>query len=83
MSEICSFNVYPNITITKKVVKGILRVTEYVPFIKANISVMLFDENDKIIDNRFFVIDTTNGFNEWSNDDKYLVNWVKNKLTDT
>ena len=80
MSEICSFNVFPNINITKKIVKAILRVTEYVPFIKASITVMLFDEYDKIIDTRLYVIDTTNGFNEWTNDDKYLVNWVKTKL---
>ena len=80
MSEICSFNVFPNISITKKVVKAILRITEYVPFIKANILVMLFDECDKLIDNRFYVIDATNGFLEWSNDDTFLIKWVKNKL---
>jgi hypothetical protein len=82
MSEICSFNVYPNITITKKVVKGILRVSEYIPFVKANVAVMLFDENDKIIDNRFYIIDGDDFLN-WGNDDKYLVNLIKNKLNAT
>jgi hypothetical protein len=79
MSEICSFNVYPNITITKKVVRGILRVSEYIPFIKASILVMLFDENDKLIDNRIYIIEGEDFLN-WGTDDKYLVNWVKNKL---
>ena len=79
MSEICSFNVYPNITITKKIVRGVLRVSEYIPFIKANIMVVLFDENDKVIDNRCYVLDGEDFLN-WGNDDKYLVNWVKTKL---
>ena len=79
MSEICSFNVYPNITITKKVVRGVLRVSEYIPFTKATILVMLFDENDKLIDNRVYVIEGEDFLN-WGTDDKYLVNWVKNKL---
>ena len=79
MSEICSFNVYPNITITKKIVRGVLRVSEYIPFIKATIMVVLFDENDKVIDNRCYVLDGEDFLN-WGNDDKYLVNWIKNKL---
>jgi hypothetical protein len=79
MSEICSFNIYPNITITKKIVRGVLRVSEYIPFIKANIMVVLFDENDKVIDNRCYVLDGEDFLN-WGNDDKYLVNWVKTKL---
>ena len=79
MSEICSFNVYPNITITKKIVRGVLRVSEYIPFIKATIMVVLFDENDKVIDNRCYIIDGEDFLN-WGTDDKYLVNWIKNKL---
>ena len=79
MSEICSFNVYPNITITKKVVRAVLRVSEYIPFIKATIMVVLFEENDKVIDNRCYVLDGEDFLN-WGNDDKYLVNWIKNKL---
>lgn len=82
MSDICSFNVYPNITVTRKIVRAVLRVMEYIPFTKATIYVVLFDENDKVIDNRNYILDTTNGFNEWSSDDKYLVNWVKQKLTE-
>jgi len=80
MSDICAFNVFPNITITKKVVKAILRVTEYIPFVKASIMVMLFDENDKLVDTRCYIMDSTNGFSEWSNDDKYLINFVKARL---
>ena len=83
MSEICSFNVYPNITITKKIVKTTIRVCEYVPFTKAVLSVLLLDENDIGLENKIFVMDVTNGFLEWGSDDKYLVNWVKEKLSNS
>lgn len=80
MSEICSFNVYPNINITKKVVRAVIRISEYIPFTKANIIVILFDETDKVIDNRVYVLDGDDFLN-WGNDDKYVVNWIKNKIS--
>lgn len=80
MNGLCNFNVYPNINITKKVVQASIRVSEYVLFSHAILDVILLDENDECIGNNTFVIDTSNGFLEWGSDDKFLVEWVKNKI---
>lgn len=81
MSNPCDFNIYPNITITKKIVSGRISVFSYIPFQSAGIAVMLNDENGVCVDNRVYTLDTTNGFDEWSNNDVFLINWVKNKLS--
>ena len=50
-------------------------------FEKATFRVLLFDADGKLADNKFFEL-TTDEYSLWSNDDKYLVNWVKIKLQD-
>ena len=75
------FNVYPNITITKKVVSGRISVFNYIPFQSAGIAVMLNDENGVCVDNRVFTLDASNGFGEWGNNDLFIINWVKTKLS--
>lgn len=74
------FNVYPNINISKKIVKAAFKVCEYIPFTSAKISVILFDENDSGIDTRIFTLDETNGFSQWGADDTFLVNWLKTQI---
>jgi len=81
MNNSPDFNIYPNITTTKKIVSGTLSVFNYIPFQSAQIAVMLKDENGIGIDNRIYTLDETNGFNDWGSNDAFLINWVKNKLS--
>lgn len=73
------FPLYPNTTIITKIVKAKFHVYEYTPFESAKISVVLLDENDLGVKSKFYIIDTSNGFLEWTTDD-YLVKWIKTKL---
>lgn len=52
-----------------------LKLFEYV-----KICVVLYDFDGHPIENRIFTIDTTNGYNEWNNDDKFIVDWAKKRL---
>lgn len=74
------YPLYPNLTIIHKIVKIRINIFEYNIFESAKISVVLMDELDKPIDNRIMKIDATNGFNDWNNDDAFIVKWVKEKL---
>lgn len=74
------FPMYPNIKIIKVGVKCRFNVYEYTPFVSAKICVVILDEHDVGIENKFFTLDTSNGFNEWSNDDTFLIKWLKEQL---
>ncbi len=82
MSKSPEFNIYPNITITRRIVSGRISVFDYIPFESARIAVMLKDEDGLAIDNRLFTLDVSNGFDEWGNNDSFLIAWVKNKLSE-
>ena len=81
MSQKCDFNIYPNINFSKRIVAGRLSVFDYIPFESAKISVLLKDEDGMFIENRVYTLDASNGFNEWGNNDNFLIAWVKNKLS--
>ena len=72
-----SFNIYPNLKKTSTIVRGELQVAKYEPFQYAIISVVMFDVDEHAVGSRFFTLDKTNGFDEWKNDDTYLMNWIK------
>lgn len=74
------YPLYPNLTIIHKIVKIRINIFEYNMFESAKISVILLDELDKPIENRLMTIDASNGFNDWNNDDTFIVKWVKDKL---
>jgi hypothetical protein len=42
--------------------------------------VYLKDENGSVMDTRGILIDKTNGYNEWTNDDKTLIDIIKSNL---
>lgn len=44
------------------------------------IMVMLYDINEKLIDNRMFMLDGDE-YKAWSDDDNYIIRYVKEKLT--
>jgi hypothetical protein len=74
-----TFNVYPNFSITKRIVKAKIGVTEYLPFTSAKISVLLFDDTYSVVDSRIMLLENPD-FANWGTDDKFLLNWVKSKL---
>lgn len=73
------FNVYPNFSITKRVVKAKIGVMEYIPFTSAKISVLLIDDTYSVVDSRIMLLENPD-FANWGTDDKFLLNWVKSKL---
>ena len=77
--DITMFNVYPNFSITKRIVKAKIGVMDYIPFTSAKISVLLYDENYCVVDSRIYLLDGGD-FQQWGTDDKFLINWIKSKL---
>ena len=49
-------------------------------YTKADITVMFFTEMGGAYNTQHLVMDTSNGYNEWNNDDTYLVDWVKTHI---
>lgn len=74
-------NVYPNITVSKTIVKAKILIIEMKLFESVRFMVQLLDENDTIVDNRVLLMDKSNGYDEWLNDDTYVLNWVKKQLS--
>jgi len=54
-------------------------IYEYKPFEYAKISVLFLDADDTPVDNAIYTLDTTNGFLDWGNDDKYIETWLRAK----
>lgn len=77
--EKLEFNVYPNMTQTVKIVKATVEVIEMQLFKSATIRVILLDEYEKTVDIKLFVLDESNGYNDWKTDD-YIVDWVQKEL---
>ena len=77
--DITMFNVYPNFSITKRIVKAKIGVMEYIPFTSAKISVLLYDDNYCVVDSRIYLLENPD-FALWGTDDKFLINWIKTKL---
>lgn len=74
------FIVYPNFSITKRIVRAKLGVMDYIPFVSAKISVLLLDDTECVVDSRIYSLELPE-FAGWGTDDKFLINWVKSKLT--
>jgi hypothetical protein len=49
-------------------------------FTKVDIMVMFFTEDGRPNQTQHLVMDQSNGYNEWNNDDNYLIEWVKNNI---
>lgn len=74
------FNLYPNIKKTITIVKARYNVFDYVPYQSARIAVQFIDDQDTGVENKILELNTTNGFNQWGNDDKFLETWIKKQL---
>jgi hypothetical protein len=73
-------NIYPNITIAKKIVKAEIIVLELRLFESVKLMIRLMDENDCIIDARVLTMDNET-YKNWNNDDSYVIKWVKEQLS--
>jgi len=73
-------NVYPNIKVQKTICKALIKIMEIELFEGITIMVRLVDENGIIVESRILRMDKSNGYDQWANDDSYVLNWVKNQL---
>jgi len=71
------FNVYPNMKKSITLVKAEIKILQMTLFESVSVMVYLKDENGSVVDTRYLIIDKTNGYNEWTNDDKTLINIIK------
>lgn len=74
------FNIYPNINITKKLVRAEINIVRLVLFERVQLAVVLFDEENIPHKSYNLQLDQTNGYNDWQND-KWLVEWVKKQIS--
>lgn len=74
------FNIYPNISVTKKIVKGRITRLDLTLFESIKIDVILLDEDEKPYKLLQLEMDKTNGYLQYGTDDKYLIDWVKSKI---
>jgi hypothetical protein len=58
-------------------VKAEIKILQMTLFESVSVMVYLKDENGSVVDTRYLIIDKTNGYNEWTNDDKTLINIIK------
>lgn len=72
--------IYPPIKKTVTMNQISVNVFEFKLFEYVKISVVLYDYDGNAIENRIFTIDTTNGYNDWTNDDKFIIEWAKKRL---
>jgi uncharacterized protein YkvS len=73
-------NVYPNIKVYKTICKAQIKILEIKLFEGITIMVRLLDENDVIVESRILIMDKSNGYDQWANDDSYVLKWVSNQL---
>jgi hypothetical protein len=74
-------NIYPNIKKTFNIVKFKYHIIEIKLFEFVRIAVYLYNENDMLIDAKGYIIEGEE-YNAWSNDDKYILNLIKQKIQD-
>ena len=74
-------NVYPNIKVSKTIVKAQIQIIDIKLFENVRIMVRLLDENDIAVDSRILTMDKSNGYDNWQNDDNYVLKWVKEQLS--
>lgn len=74
------FNLYPNLKKTITLVKCKYNVFNYIPYTSCQISAQFFTTDDIPFETKIYELNQSNGFNNWSNDDKYLEMWLKDQI---
>ena len=65
--------------IIKNMIKFSIDNTTITPFIKANITTLIYDELGNIVEVKNFIMSGEN-YNNWNGSDEYLINWIKEQL---
>ena len=73
------FPVYPNLKRITNICKCKYQILEIILFKSIRIAVYLFNENDLLIECRQYIIEGVE-YENWSNDDKYIINLIKQKI---
>lgn len=71
---------YPNITRTVKICKFKYTILEIKLFESIRIAIYLYNENNTLIESTILVV-SGDSYNAWSQDDKYIINLIKNKIS--
>lgn len=73
------YPIYPNIKKTFNICKFKYAVLEIKLFEFVRIAVYLYSDSDLMIEAKQYVIQGAE-YNAWSNDDKYIINLIKQKI---
>ena len=73
------FPIYPNIQRILKIVKFTYQILEIKLFESVRIAVYLYTDQDVMIEARQYIIEGEE-YNNWSNDDIYIINLLKQKI---
>ena len=71
------FNIYPNMKKSITLVKAEIKILELKLFESVKVMVYFKDQNGSVMDTKGFLIDKTNGYDSWTNDDKTLIDIIK------
>ena len=74
-------NIYPNIKKIINIVKFRYHILEIKLFESVRIAIYLYNENEMLVDAKQYIIEGAE-YNSWSNDDKYILNLIKQKIQD-
>ena len=72
-------NVYPNIQRILKIVKFTYTILEIKLFESVRIAVYLYSDQEVLIESRQYIIEKEEYAN-WYNDDRYIINLLKQKI---
>jgi hypothetical protein len=75
------FTFYPPIKREIKLNKFSVSIMDLVLFEKVKIVANMYDENDKLQENKFYTIEGED-YTKWAADDNYIVQFVKNKISE-
>jgi hypothetical protein len=73
------FPIYPNIKRIINICKFKYNILEIILFKSVRIAVYLLNENDMVIESRQYLIEGSE-YDAWSNDDKYIISLIKQKI---
>ena len=73
------YPIYPNIKRTINICKFKYNIIDIKLFKSVRVVVYLFNENDLLIETKQYLIEGDE-YNAWSNDDKYIINLIKQKI---
>jgi len=71
--------IYPNLKRIINIVKFKYTILEIQLFTSVRVAVYLYNEHDSLIEATQFIIKDEE-YNNWANDDKYIVNLIKQKI---